>query len=201
MQTAIAVWGAVLATVLCVRELLTWRRERIKVQVKLTLATEALGSDADDPDRRLVRIEDDRGLPQGVCLLVSVANAGGTPVQIVSAYFAGEKYEHQVVPVGLPIVLEPNTGIDLRLQPEWMANEARGPKSVGVLDALGRRYPVSPEVVEPVVAAVRVLPHRVRAYKRKDGADERLDETVSAFQAFDAATLIRLPDGSEPKAR
>ncbi|MCZ7628548.1 MAG: hypothetical protein M5U19_05605 [Microthrixaceae bacterium] len=112
------------------RELLTWRHERIKVQVKLTLATEALGIDADDADRRLVRIEDDRGLPQGVCLLVSVANAGGTPCRS-SAHTAGEKYEHQVVPVGLPIVLEPNTGIDLRLQPEWMANEARGPKSVG----------------------------------------------------------------------
>lgn len=198
MQTAIAVWGAVLATVLCVRELITWRRERIKLQVNLALPSQALSTDADDADQRLVRTEDDRGLPRGVFLLVSAANAGGSPVQIVSVYFEGEKYEHQVVPTGLPIVLEPNTGVDLRLQPEWMVSEAIGPKSVGVLDALGRRYPVSPELVEPVVAAARALPHRVRAYRRKEGVDERLDQTVSAFQTFDPVRLIRLPHGPDP---
>ncbi len=94
MDVVIAAWGALLATVLAIRELVAWRRDRVEFRVEFGLPLEPLPDAPDQIDPRLVRVEDERGLPQGISLSIAVANAGRRPAQVVAVYFEGELYEH-----------------------------------------------------------------------------------------------------------
>lgn len=191
MELLIAAWGALLSTVLVAREVIEWRRGRARLKVSVSLARHALSVDGGE-DRRMVRVEDKRGLPVGVALRVAIANSSTRPLQVVSIFFEGPTFENQVIAEGLPAVLEPRTGLELMLQPEWAAEPSL--IAVGVLDALGSKHRISDSDLRRLVEAVGEIPVRIKDYRRKEEADTRLEPVVSAFQAFDRTVLVRKPD-------
>jgi hypothetical protein len=195
VEIALAVWGAVLSTVLALRQVIVWWRDRPMITVDVRLSRVALGLDPEDRDPRSVVVTNEKSLQEGVSLAVGVVNHGERATQVVSVVFEGSRAETQVVAVGLPAVLEPETRLDLRVQPEWVAMQGDDLRAVGVLDALGRKHTVSTAELRELVATVDALPTRVRRYKRKEDTDPRLDAEITAFQAHDRYVLIRRDDG------
>jgi hypothetical protein len=193
----LAVWGAILSTIIAIRQLVSWRQERTLVDVSAGIVQYAVSvDDADDPpDPRLIVVRGNGGLTFGLGLSVGVSNKGTRGVQISSVYFRDAKSEHQVSPSELPAVLEPNTRIDVMLQLEWIASLSSGNRSMGVLDALGRRHAVDTSAFGQIQDRIADLPTRNRKYRRKDGGSVDLAEEVEAFQAFDKATLVTFESG------
>lgn len=201
METAIAIWGAVVATVLAIREILIWRRDRPLLDVSGSVISVALPSTSDDRDSRFVIVTDHRGIEQGLFLGLGVANRGRRATQVVSAVFSDGKSEQQVAARQLPAVLEPNSRIDLVLQLEWISTHGANLVVCGVLDALGRRHHIPSAALRDLVEAVSGLPTRAQRYRRMEGADPRFDERVTAFQAFDPCVLVHLEPGRVRRQR
>lgn len=187
MEVGLAIWGAVLSTLLFAREAFRWKAERPRLIVSCAIARFSVSEDG-DTDPRLVLEEDERGWSVGVAVRVQVANSGERSIQLVSIYIEHELNENQVIPSRLPVVLEPKTRVDFILQPEWFAEPEI--VSVGVLDALGRKHALPQDTLQRLMASVDQIATRIERYRRKENADSRLDDTVTAFQAFDHAVLV-----------
>ncbi len=59
-----------------------------------------------------------------------------------------------------------------------------------VLNALGRKHQLENRLRERIISSTAAVPTRVGRHRRKEGTDHRLDEEVTAFQAFDRAILV-----------
>lgn len=148
-------------------------------------------ADTNERDPRCVVVEDERGLERGLLLGLTAANRGQRPIQILRAYFDDGKAEQQVTARGLPAILEPGTRVELELQLEWVATHGEGLAEMGLLDGLGRKHPVDKDSKDSIVRSTAAVGTRVRKYRRKEGADPRMDEEVTAFPTFDAVVLVR----------
>lgn len=191
MELILAVWGAVLATVLAIRQVLSWWNERPQLLVEAHLIRTPLSDTADSPDPRRLPVTNDKGLREGISIGFSIANGGNRSLQIVGLIFESPALQLQVLPERLPAVLEPRTRVDLVIQPERVATLGKDLQDAGALDALGNKHVLSSPNLRDIMNAVEALPTRVRKYSRKEGADERLPADVEAFQAFDRSVLIR----------
>ena len=191
VTVALASWGALLSTTLGGMQILVWKRDRALLDVEAVVVSTSMPSLPDQRDPRLTAVEDKRGLERGLFLNVSVINRGRRTIQIIKVFFSDDKSEQQVTPRNLPAILDPNTRVDLTLQLEWVSNYGTQLRSMGALDALGRRHPVDRDALERVVREVAAIPTRVAKYKRKEGSDPRMDDEVTAFQAYDPAVLIQ----------
>ena len=124
---------------------------------------------------------------------VRVRNSGDRACQISDVFVETDKAIQQVKPAGLPIVLDPNTGCSLRVQPELFAPKVlkddemvdQSVESVGVMDALGKKHRISEENLEQLLRRCRELPLRTAIYQHKETGNR-----VIAFQVKDQATLV-----------
>lgn len=173
MDLGIAIWGAIVATVLAVREIVVWRRDRALLNVEASVVSTSVPSDPGERDPRLVVVPDHRGLDRSLFLAVSVANRGHRAIQITCVLFLSDKYEQQVSARGLPAVLEPTTRLDLVLQLEWIATHGANLVGCGVRDALGRMHHVEARVLKSLVDAVAAVPTRLGS----EGTQERRVQT------------------------
>ena len=201
MELALAIWGGALSSLLAVREVLVWRRDRAIVDVTAEIVTVSVPADTSDRDPRCVVVKDERGLERGLIVGLTAVNRGHRPIQILRAYFDDGKSEHQVTARGLPAVLEPGTRVELQLQPEWVATHGNALAAMGLLDGLGRKHAVVAETRDSIFRSIGMVETRVTRYRRKEGADPRMDDGVTAFQAFDPSVLIRHTTGRRPLRR
>jgi hypothetical protein len=199
VETAVAVYGAVLATAIAVGQFVAWLRRRIKVGVSSDFVFEGLDAivGVDDPSKRddtrgtpvIVQRGDDELWEQALVLLI-VRNEGGAPVQIVAVVVErltrdGKLQSVQVIPPPLPHVLAPHTRIEVTMQKEIL-DMTDSVTFFGVVDALGRRYAPPTEQVRQTIARSWDLPTRVGNYVRRD---DPTSPPVLSYQAWDRATI------------
>lgn len=203
LELLVALWGAGVATVLAVLEIVRARgdRPRITVEANLILSTSSEGAETHGV---LIQVQHSDQLHwEEADVEMEVVNRGRAPIQIVSAYVETRRHVHQIVPAGFPVVLDPSTRQSVRVQPEIVApltvpHEAVGKieaaplevLSVGVIDALGEKHPMPISKMADLVGRCRSLPLRTEVYRHKPTGS-----FVTAFQASDPTTLVSKGSG------
>ena len=189
--------GAVVATVLAIRELVSWRRDRSVLAVTATLARSASDMDDAERDPRALLVVGAHGLDEAILLQVGISNSGHGSIQITGVYFETARQLTQVIAEGLPLVLEPGSRVEAMVQVEWIAfHSDDGLLTFGAMAAAGNLHRVTPVVQTAIVQSVRELKTRVALSKRRPDADKRLDETVCSFQTFDRAVVTNRERGT-----
>ncbi len=193
MDTAIAIYGAALATLIAIGQGLAAVRHRARVGVSVGFTFTAL----DESNRESAHgtpLQFDRGGESSweeALLRLTIRNEGGVPIQVVAVVIEslkqdGELNISQFAPEPLPHVLEPGTRIEITMQKEpidMLDNVA----FFGVTDALGRRYAPKVEEVRGAVRQSWDLPTRVRKYSRRD---DPAAPPILAYQNRERESLI-----------
>lgn len=198
IQLILAIWGAVLSTVLAIMNVAKEYRQRPKILIDATMSFRPC---SEDEDTHGVKVKVQRGhdvLLEEALVEFTVRNAGLQPIQISAVYVKVESTITQVVPSGLPVVLQPNTSVTVKIQPELIAPlklDEKMPKadnllpvevvSIGVYDALGKKHPIKKESLSKLVTSCRELPLRIGVFKHKETGN-----LVTAFQSKDQMMLI-----------
>ena len=204
IELILAIWGAVVSTVLAIMQIMKERRERPKVLVDATMS---FRSCSEDEDTHGVKVNVKRGqdvLLEEALVQFIVRNSGLQPIQISAVYVETGPTIFQVVPSGLPVVLQPNTSVTAKIQPELVAPLALDEKapdtntlkpveviSMGVFDALGKKHPISEERLGKFVKSCRELPLRIGVFKHKEKG-----HLITAFQIKDEFTIIQKQEES-----
>jgi hypothetical protein len=145
--TWVAIWGASISTSLAALQFLTWFRAkpRLRVECQLQFAT-ALETDQGDTRGTVIPVAHGRDLlNEEVLIALRVINHGERALQIAAVVVESlaAEYVHtsEITPDPLPTILDPLTSIEVTIQKEFI-DLASAILFVGVVDALGRRYPV-----------------------------------------------------------
>jgi hypothetical protein len=195
IELILGIWGAAVSTVVAMQQIVSAVRDSAKIKVEFAIVTHAV---AHADDTLGVKFQSARGDWTEANVEVGIANAGRRALQLTDVFVETSTSIQQLRPDGMPVVLDPNTSVDLVLQPEWFApkavvrvsgaDEARLDDTpvlaIGVLDALGRRHALSRTACEELVRNCRELPLRTALYKSKTTG-----EYVAAFQT---RQLVRL---------
>ncbi|MCK4571043.1 hypothetical protein KAT84_03735 [Candidatus Bipolaricaulota bacterium] len=185
LQVVLALWGAILATALGIIELLKHFRDKPRILVSADLSFRAATKEA---DAKGTLIETDHGLNE-VLLALTAANHGKQPIQITACLVEEANGNlQQVIPPGLPALLEPNTQVRVEIQKEWLDNV--NVVRLGVLDALGRVHSIDSSHVAHLVQRSNALPSNKCEYRNRETGDG-----VKAFQAKDKSILTKRPMG------
>jgi hypothetical protein len=189
VQIGLAVWGALLATVLGIIELVKHFRDRPRIVVGANLSFRTINEEAESKG---TLIETEHG-PNEVLVAFTAANHGKQALQITACLVEHANGNlNQVIPAGLPALLEPNTQIQVEIQKEWL--DDLEVVRLGVLDALGRVHAIDPTDVADLVASSKALPSNRRKYRHLKTGD-----IVQAFQVKDKAVLTtRAPSLKQP---
>ena len=177
----LSIWGAGLATILGVIELVKYFRDKACIKVRANLSFRATNHST---DIKGTLVETEHG-PNEVLLSITAANHGRQALQITACLIEGVNGNlHQVIPVGLPALLEPNTQVQVEIQKEWLdlAEVAR----IGVIDALGRIHEVGRSEVVRILTESKSLPSNKQKYKHR-----MTGKMAVAFQVKDKAVLIQ----------
>ncbi len=179
--TVLAIWGALLSTVLGVVELLKHLGDRARILVEADLSFRPTEPEA---ATKGTRVQTKHGW-QEVLLSIRMANRGRRPMQI-TACVVEENNGHmtQVIPDQMPVVLDPNTSLQVEIQKEWL--DEGEVTFFGVVDALGRKHGASGDALLGLLRRCRELPTNRKQYRHKETG-----ELVTAFQAKDQAVLSR----------
>ncbi len=198
MESALALYGALLSTVLAGISVLKFIRERPQVLVEADIISLPADEGA-DTHGVLVRVQRGNDLMrEEKDVEVRIRNAGHQAIQITDVLVETADAIPQIRPEGLPITLEPNTQHSVLVQPEcFVPKTLRGTDlhyvpvvSVGVLDALAKKHRISKENLEALLAHCRALPVRTGAYRhRKTGT------MIVALQARDSITMVSKETG------
>lgn len=196
---AVAIYGAGLSTALALTQGFgAWRR-RTKVSVSAEVIYSAGASSYGTPVQ--VRHGDDV-LTESVEVSFLIRNLGGSPVQVIGLLLesltADEQtlQTHQIAPKGIPVVMEPGTTIEARLQKEQI-DLLESCTFVGIVDGTGRRHAMPRESAAAFIEKCWRLPTRVGVYQRRDDPSER----VAAFQLRDAAQFTSRPSRRRVRPR
>lgn len=183
LGVVIALWGAILATVLGILELRKHFRDKPLIVVSADLSFQAANKE-DNPKGTL--IETDHG-PNEVLLAITAANHGKQALQVTACLVEEANGNlQQVIPPGLPALLEPNTQVEVEIQKEWLDDVKV--LRLGVLDALGRIHAIHPAQLATLVQRSNALPSNKREYRNRETGD-----VVKAFQVKDNAVLTKGP--------
>ena len=197
-ELLLGAWGAIVSTGVAFFTIRKTLRERPKIVITERLTNASVADETKDVHGVLVQVKHgDDLLWEEVNVEVQVANAGLQALQIVCVYVETPAHLMQIVPEGLPVVLEPNRTVFLSIQPEFLAPPAEAVPSgdialtdhvlaVGVIDALGTKHSIPSSRVERLVASCATLPLRIRIYQHKETGNK-----VSAFAVKDRFQLVR----------
>jgi hypothetical protein len=181
IQTLLGLWGGILATVLGIVQLVKHFRDRPRILVSASFSFRPTDSAA---DIRGTLVETEHG-PNEVLLSVTAANHGKQPLQITACLIEEVNGNlQQVIPAGLPALLEPNTQVQVEIQKEWLDDVEV--VRLGVIDALGRIHEIDRSQVAQLVHRSNTLPSNRREYR-----DRETGNIVKAFQVKDKAILTR----------
>jgi len=176
-----AVWGAVVATAVGLKDIIKAVRDRASIEVGAGLAFVALG--AEEPVYG-TRIDTEHG-PKEAFVSVDIVNLGARAAQIVSVFVGDvEGRLHHITSESLPAMLEPGCRLTTRIQKEWLDDPATS--ALGVIDGFGRRHVPPLELMRDLINRSRGLPTaRARYRHREDPAAP----DVWAWPVRDRATL------------
>jgi len=204
MDTAVAFYGAVLATLIAVVQGVSVVRKRVRLGVDVSLVYEPLGEDGRaEAHGTPVQVSQDGSVSwHEVSIRFVVRNMGGVPVQVVAVVMESYKEDgalniSQFSPAPLPHVLDPVTRTEIVMQKEHL-DMLDNITFLGVVDALGRRYAPRKDIVMQVVQQSWNLPTRVAFYR------SRLDTSappVLAYQNRDGSALFNSERRSKRSAR
>lgn len=183
MSDVLALWGAMLATALGIMEFLKHLRDKPRIVVTADLSFRTTNKES---DMKGTLVETKHG-PNEILLAVAAANHGKQALQVTACLIEESNGNlQQVIPPGLPALLEPNTRVQVEIQKEWLddVNVVR----LGVLDALGRVHAVDPTHVAELSQRCNALPSNKREYRNRETG-----EVVKAFQVKDKAVLTKGP--------
>ena len=199
IELVLAVWGAVVATIIAIFEIQKEYRQRPKIKVDATLS---FRSCEEQGELRGVRLKVQRGpdiMTEEALVLVTIRNFGRQPNQICAVYVETENNVTQIIPTPLPAILDPNTSVTAEAQPEWFAPQILDETphqpaellwvkvvSIGALDALGKKHSISKENLKTLAQACEKLPLRIGVFKNK-----RTGYFISAFQTKDRSVLVQ----------
>ena len=175
MDTAnlIALYGAGLSTLLASSQgISVWRhRTRVKVTASIIYST----PDSYGTPVSIQRGEDTQDETVSICF--TIRNMGGKPVQVLGLMTENlNKSTLQVSQItghGLPIVLEPETTIEVYLQKEHL-DLLESCTFIGAVDGTGRRHPVPRRQAKAIIEESWRLPTRVAVCQRRDDASKRV---------------------------
>ena len=155
-------------------------RERAQISVKASLIFYILTHEGDDTHGVKVQVQQgDDLLWKEVDVEVTIANAGLQALQIDCVFIETSTHIFQVTPSGLPVVLDPNRGSTVRVQPEFFApsqldlptDTSASPTQsvilVGVIDALGNKHTISSTNLASLVKSCTELPLRIYTFAHK----------------------------------
>lgn len=197
VATWIGLWGGLVSTSLAFMQFVKWRRERPRLVVSAALSF-ASASDGEDPYEHLgtpVVVQQGRDvMNQRALVTITVANHGEKALQVVGvlvedANISGTISTTQVVPSPLPAVVEPRSSVSVLLQKEFLDMSSQI-TFFGVVDALGRRHPVTKSEAKSVVERAWQLPTRAAWFQRRDDPGA---EPVRAFQSKQPSNLTTRP--------
>ncbi len=189
----LALYGALLSTVLAAISILKFTREWPRISVEAKIVSSAADEGA-DTHGVLVRVQrGDSLLWEEKNVEVRIRNAGNQAIQITDVLVETADAVLQIRPKGLPVMLEPNAQHSVRVQPECLVPKTPCGKglhdvpvvSVGVLDALARKHRVREENLEALITYCRALPVRTGAYRHRETGS-----IIAAFQAKDSITIV-----------
>ncbi|WP_267389712.1 hypothetical protein [Sphingomonas sp. GC_Shp_3] len=176
-----AVWGAVVATAVGLKDIVKAVRDRASVEVSVGFAFTALGS---EEAAYGTVIETEHGRQEAVVNVV-IINRGAKPTQIVSVFVGdGEDVLHQITSERLPVVVDPGCRVETRIQKEWLDDPST--VKLGVLDGLGRRHAPPLGQVRDLIKHSRELPTARARYRHREDATAA---DVWAWQVRDRASL------------
>jgi hypothetical protein len=177
----VAVWGAVVATAVAVKELWEHFGDRSRIQLEATIMF--LSVNESTPPYG-TRFKTELGI-QEVVVHVVVSNRGRRSAQIVSVFVAHQSGNvHQVKAIRLPAIIEGGCQVETRVQKEWLDDP--DVVAFGVLDGLGNRHSLAVDELEKLLDRSRSLPTDRAPYRRRD---EPEGDAVWAWQVRDQATL------------
>jgi hypothetical protein len=179
VQTLLSVWGAALSTILGLVQIIKQIQDTPRIRLASELAFSPIEENADVKGTKVLT---SHGW-QEVLLGVRVANHGRRAIQITSCIVeeSGGSVT-QIIPVQLPVVLDPGTLVELKIQKEFLDDP--DVSRFGVVDALGRVHQVRDTVLRDLVRRCRELPTNRKKYR-----NEETGEVVHAFQAKDKTVL------------
>ncbi|MDH6198521.1 hypothetical protein M2272_005180 [Mycobacterium frederiksbergense] len=196
LATWVGLWGGVVSTSLAVLQFVKWRRERPRLIVNASLVYHPASRD-EDPGEGFgtpLALQQDRDITYSrVVVKLDIANHGEQALQVVGVIIESSNSvtanANQVVPDGLPAVIEPRSSVVVELQKEFldMTSEIR---FFGVVDALGRRHAVPEANAKAVIERAWQLPTRVQWVRRRDDPDA---DPVQAFQAKQRSSITSRP--------
>lgn len=171
LEQFLAAWGAVVATILAVKEILGAIRNRTDVNVAavMTYAASVEGTDTHGILFRDMSCAPPAWKEGNVDVIVW--NKGEQPCQITHVFIEDEANYILVTPPQLPTILAPKTRISLLVQPEVLGLRLPTPidgddpprpaiQAMGVLDGLGKKYLVKADQLARAVTQARALPMR-----------------------------------------
>jgi len=125
---------------------------------------------------------------------ISILNKGQRSTQIAAVFVESEGDDavhlQQIIPDGLPAILDPITRKEVTIQKEWIDTCGDRILSVGALDARGVRHEVRTEQFTALIKRCSELPSRVKKYRRRDDPNA---PAIWAFPVKDRATLTSRP--------
>ncbi len=171
-QLFLAIWGAVLSTILAVERILSAIRDRpdIKVDAVMTYAASAQGADTHG-----TLFLDEANTPPAwkeANIEIIVRNRGEKPAHVDAIFVEDEATAILVTPAGVPCEIPPKASRRLLIQPELAA--MRTPARVGhdespivwrllgigIVDGQRKKYFASQDQLDRIVRAVNTLPLR-----------------------------------------
>jgi len=191
-----AAWGAAVATVTAVVNLLVALRQRPSIQVRASLVFGSV-SEEEAAEAKGTIVESEHG-PQDVLLEFQIANRGRRALEIVAVVVEGTNETAtgyakvvEIRPEPLPIVLEPLTSVRPSIQKEFLDITPRL-EFLGVVDALGNRHAAVEADVRRLLRSNADLPSNVGSFRSRADPDAA---PVKAFQMQAPVTITNRPLG------
>ena len=173
LELGLALWGAAVATVLAVKEVLAALRDQPNIEVFAGVVYGA--AKEGEAAHGVSYLDTNRHQPMWIEADVefNIRNRGQKACQVTHVVIGDEKTTMIVAPSPLPIVLEPYTAVRVRVQPEMFAMrnavdisrrsdppEFMNVKHVGVLTALGDVAYLDRRIIPMILDQCRALPLR-----------------------------------------
>lgn len=180
-QTFLSVWGAALATILAVIKAVEFFRNKPRIKVRAELRSQTTDRNADIKGT----LVDTKHSVKEILLSFTAINEGRQPLQIIGCLVEDANGNlNQIIPAGLPALLQPYTQVQVEIQKEWLDDvEVR---RLGVIDALGRIHAIKPSSMTQLVQRANELPSNKKEYRHRETG-----EIVKAFQMKDKGVLTR----------
>ena len=194
LNQIVSVYGALLSTALALVTVVRFLRERPRISVKASTISVPATPESDTHGVLLLVKETHGTFWKEVNVQVRVHNSGAQQCQIAEVFVETAREIHFVRPLGLPVILQPNTGVTVEIQPEYMVQKVANTVgtirservlALGVVDAIGKMHRVRRKNLQDLASRCEDLPMRTVLTKHAGTGD-----TLVGFQVKDDGHIV-----------